>query len=102
MKSPFKRPLGCSTKSFYKRKESYENLSEADSFLQCLPQVGFQVEEAAENASKSVPEIADDGEALFAYGKLQFIDLTNEERNAINKGLLRYYELDNIGYGYDL
>jgi hypothetical protein len=54
------------------------------------------LEEAAEHASQSVPEIADGGAALFAYGKLQFPDLTREEREAINKGLLRYCELDTL------
>jgi len=54
------------------------------------------LEEAAEHASKSVPEIADGGAALFAYGKLQFPDVTKEEREAINQGLLRYCELDTL------
>jgi hypothetical protein len=54
------------------------------------------LEEAAEHASKSVPEIADGGAALFAYGKLQFPDVSKEEREAINQGLLRYCELDTL------
>lgn len=54
------------------------------------------LEEAAEHASKSVPEIADGGAALFAYGKLQFPDASKEEREAINQGLLRYCELDTL------
>ena len=54
------------------------------------------LEEAAEHASQSVPEIADGGAALFAYGKLQFPEMPTEERDAINQGLLRYCELDTL------
>ncbi|TYB79183.1 DUF2779 domain-containing protein [Bizionia myxarmorum] len=54
------------------------------------------LEAAAEHASQSVPEIADGGAALFAYGKLQFLEMPIEERDAIHQGLLRYCELDTL------
>ncbi len=49
-----------------------------------------------EKITESIPEIADGGAALFAYGKLQFPDVGEEERGAMNKGLLRYCELDTL------
>src|SRR5690606_34904417 len=48
------------------------------------------LEDAIEHASQSVSEIKDGGAALFAYGKLQFPDMSDSERQAINQGLLRY------------
>ncbi|HET8887221.1 MAG TPA: DUF2779 domain-containing protein [Salinimicrobium sp.] len=52
--------------------------------------------EQLEKVSESLTEIADGGAALFAYGKLQFPDVEEEERNAIKNGLLRYCELDTL------
>lgn len=49
-----------------------------------------------EQITESIPEIADGGAALFAYQKLQFPDLSPAEREAINKALLRYCELDTL------
>lgn len=54
------------------------------------------LEHAIAHASQSVSEIADGGAALFAYGKLQFPDMPDTEREAINQGLLRYCELDTL------
>ncbi|KAG1661889.1 hypothetical protein GQR58_021163 [Nymphon striatum] len=39
-------------------------------------------------------EIADGGAALTAYAKLQFEDISDYERNELEKGLLKYCELD--------
>ena len=33
---------------------------------------------------------------MLAYAKMQFSDMTNEERNAIISGLLKYCELDTL------
>jgi hypothetical protein len=49
-----------------------------------------------EKITAGIPEIADGGAALFAYGKLQFPDVGEEERAAMNYGLLRYCELDTL------
>lgn len=49
-----------------------------------------------EQITESIPEIADGGAALFAYQKLQFPDLSEAEREAINKALHRYCELDTL------
>ena len=40
--------------------------------------------------------IADGGAALTAYGKLQYTDITEEERLEIKKSLLKYCELDTL------
>ncbi|MGY5851432.1 DUF2779 domain-containing protein [Salegentibacter sp. F14] len=52
--------------------------------------------EKLEQIANSIPEIADGGAALFAYQKLQFSDLSDGEREAINEALLRYCELDTL------
>ena len=41
-------------------------------------------------------EPADGGAALTAYGKLQYTDMSIEERIAIKNSLLRYCELDTL------
>ena len=49
-----------------------------------------------ERITAGIPEIADGGAALFAYGKLQFPNVAEDERAARNNGLLRYCELDTL------
>jgi len=41
-------------------------------------------------------EVKDGGAAMMAYARLQFEDMTDEERNEIRNGLLRYCELDTL------
>lgn len=43
-----------------------------------------------------INDIADGGAALTAYAKLQFTDMSDEERVTLNKGLLKYCELDTL------
>ncbi len=52
--------------------------------------------EKLEEVADSLSEIKDGGAALFAYGKLQFPEVSQEERKAISNGLLRYCELDTL------
>lgn len=40
--------------------------------------------------------IADGGAALTAYAKLQYVDMTQKEREEITNGLLKYCELDTL------
>lgn len=40
--------------------------------------------------------IADGGAAMMAYAKMQFTEMSDEERKAITKALLRYCELDTL------
>jgi hypothetical protein len=52
-----------------------------------------------EDLDKTVTEIegiSDGGAALTAYGKLQFEEVSDEEREAIESGLLKYCELDTL------
>jgi hypothetical protein len=53
-------------------------------------------EEDLETAMSGMEGIADGGAALTAYGKLQFTDMTKEERNELNAALLKYCELDTL------
>lgn len=41
-------------------------------------------------------DIANGGAALTAYAKLQYVDMTENERNEITKALLKYCELDTL------
>jgi hypothetical protein len=41
-------------------------------------------------------DIADGGAALTAYEKLQYVDMSDEERQEITSGLLKYCELDTL------
>ncbi|MEX0995939.1 MAG: DUF2779 domain-containing protein [Flavobacteriaceae bacterium] len=52
--------------------------------------------EQLEKVADSLSEIKDGGAALFAYGKLQFPEVSQEEREAIRNALLRYCELDTL------
>jgi hypothetical protein len=52
-----------------------------------------------ESLDKTVTEIegvSDGGAALTAYGKLQYDEVSEKERSEIEKGLLRYCELDTL------
>jgi hypothetical protein len=62
-----------------------------------LPPVfdGWTEVEKEENLSET-KEISDGGAALTAYAKLQYQDMTENERNQITKGLLKYCELDTL------
>ena len=43
-----------------------------------------------------IEDLNDGGAALTAYGKIQYTDMTNEERNQIKEALLKYCELDTL------
>lgn len=51
--------------------------------------------EMEENIS-DIENIADGGAALTAYAKLQYVDMTPNEREEITNGLLKYCELDTL------
>jgi hypothetical protein len=42
----------------------------------------------------SDPALADGGAAMTAYAKMQFTEMSDEERKLVSQGLLRYCELD--------
>ena len=52
--------------------------------------------EALDNAITDIEGISDGGAALTAYGKLQFDEVSIEEREAIEAGLKKYCELDTL------
>ncbi len=49
-----------------------------------------------EETMSEMSDIADGGAALTAYAKLQYQDMTENERKEITKGLLKYCELDTL------
>ena len=53
-------------------------------------------EEQLDATVSGMEDIADGGAALTAYGKLQYTDMSWEERLAIKKSLLKYCELDTL------
>ena len=56
---------------------------------------GWENNEKDETISE-IESIADGGEALTAYAKLQYEDMTEKERKEITSGLLKYCELDTL------
>jgi len=52
--------------------------------------------EDLDNTVTDIEGISDGGAALTAYGKLQFEEISIEERKAIESGLLKYCELDTL------
>ncbi|WP_445956551.1 DUF2779 domain-containing protein [Yeosuana sp.] len=52
--------------------------------------------ESLDSTITEIEGISDGGAALTAYGKLQFEEVTKNERQAIENGLLKYCELDTL------
>ncbi|WP_286652295.1 DUF2779 domain-containing protein [Sphingobacterium hotanense] len=53
-------------------------------------------EEELESIMSEMEGIADGGAALTAYAKLQYEEMTDQEREELTKGLLKYCELDTL------
>jgi hypothetical protein len=53
-------------------------------------------EEQLETAISEMESLADGGAALTAYGKLQYQNMSDSEREALSQGLLKYCELDTL------
>jgi hypothetical protein len=53
-------------------------------------------EEDREELVADIASIADGGMALTAYGKLQYVDMTDRERAELVSGLKKYCELDTL------
>jgi len=49
-----------------------------------------------EDNISDMENIADGGAALTSYAKLQYVDMSNKEREEITQGLLKYCELDTL------
>jgi len=52
--------------------------------------------DAIESQLSQADRIADGGAAMVAYGTLQFLNMSDIERTAVNKALLQYCELDTL------
>ena len=53
-------------------------------------------DEEVENNIGNIDNIADGGVALTAYGKLQYTNMSEKERNELKNALLKYCELDTL------
>lgn len=53
-------------------------------------------EEDIENTLSEIEDITNGGAALTAYGKLQFLDMEESEKEELTKALLKYCELDTL------
>ncbi|GAA4230608.1 hypothetical protein GCM10022291_01150 [Postechiella marina] len=53
-------------------------------------------EEQIELSLSEIEDIADGGAALTAYGKLQYTNMSNQEREQLTSALLKYCELDTL------
>ena len=57
---------------------------------------GHQYKQQIITAHESIKNINDGGAALTAYGKIQYVDMSNHERELIKESLLKYCELDTL------
>ncbi|MDC3260607.1 hypothetical protein OAU59_01735 [Winogradskyella sp.] len=55
-----------------------------------------QGQEQLDQFISGLDKISDGGAALTAYSKLQFVDMSENERESIKKSLLKYCELDTL------
>ncbi|CAL2101858.1 conserved protein of unknown function [Tenacibaculum sp. 190130A14a] len=53
-------------------------------------------EEQIEQSLSEIEDVSDGGGALAAYGKLQYTNMSNHEREQLTKSLLKYCELDTL------
>ena len=53
-------------------------------------------DEELDEVVSGIEELADGGAALTAYGKMQYTDITDAERDALSAALLKYCELDTL------
>src|SRR5690606_35367231 len=56
---------------------------------------GWNEDEIAETISE-MEDVADGGAALTAYAKLQYVDMSDKEREELTQALLKYCELDTL------
>ena len=65
-------------------------------YLMLPPLFEGWTEEEMERSISEMESLADGGAALTAFGKLQYQDMSDEERQSISDGLLKYCELDTL------
>jgi len=100
VRGKFSKPLseiGVSSKNF---DGSHVWLSEENgevvSPYKMLPKVFGMDQESLEKKISGIVDINNGGAALTAYGKIQYTDMTDEERGEISASLLKYCELDTL------
>jgi len=101
LKGKYSKPIGVinlSSKNFGDEHVwlHFENGKSINPY-QLLPKLfsEWEVEKIDETIS-GLETVADGGAALTAYSKLQFTDMSSEERKELEKSLLKYCELDTL------
>lgn len=61
-----------------------------------LPPIFDDIDQKLADEFTTEENLADGGAAMVAFAKMQFTDISETERNAIIKGLLKYCELDTL------
>ncbi|MDO6803039.1 DUF2779 domain-containing protein [Wenyingzhuangia sp. 1_MG-2023] len=90
--------IGVSSKNF----EEYhvwlekENNKVKDPYKTLPPLFDDWEDEEIEQTLSGITNIDNGGQALTAYGKLQYVDMSEEERTALKTSLLKYCELDTL------
>jgi hypothetical protein len=101
VRSKYSKPIGninVSSKNFSSRHVwlSLENGTVVSPYSM-LPSVHEDMtHEEIETSLSQIENIEDGGAALTAYGKIQYTDMTKEEREKIGSALKRYCELDTL------
>jgi hypothetical protein len=101
VRSKYSQPIGdinVSSKNFSSRHVwlSLENGTVVSPYSM-LPSVHEDMtHEEIETSLSQIENIEDGGAALTAYGKIQYTDMTKEEREKIGSALKRYCELDTL------
>lgn len=99
IREKYSKPIGqinLGSKNFQKSKIWLEEIDNKiqDPYLS-LPKI-FNEHTPDFELISEMEELADGGAALTAFGKLQYTDMSIEERKAITNSLLRYCELDTL------
>jgi hypothetical protein len=101
VRSKYSQPIGdinVSSKNFSSRHVwlSLENVTVVSPYSM-LPSVHEDMtHEEIETSLSQIENIEDGGAALTAYGKIQYTDMTKDEREKIGSALKRYCELDTL------
>ena len=61
-----------------------------------LPPLQNNLDKANDTLISDADRIADGGAAMTAYGHLQYVEMGDAERQALNSALLKYCELDTL------
>jgi len=90
--------IGVSSKNFEEHHVwlAMENNKVKDPYKTLPPLFKDWSDDDIEHTLSGITNIDNGGQALTAYGKLQYVDMSKEERTALKNSLLKYCELDTL------